>query len=61
MHEPLFLLYTLFEDSDLNAYPLPMRLPLLPALTCLPWTTALAYTFSSIQKIAWTGIVTTDI
>lgn len=25
------LLYTLFEDSDLNAYPLPMRLPLLPA------------------------------
>jgi len=36
MHEPLFLLYTLFEDSDLNAYPLPMRLPLLPALTCLP-------------------------
>lgn len=31
MHEPLFLLYTLFEDSDLNAYPLPMRLPLLPA------------------------------
>ena len=37
MHEPLFLLYTLlFEDRDLNAYPLPMRLPLLPALTCLP-------------------------
>lgn len=32
MHEPLFLLYTRFEDSDLNAYPLPMRLPLLPAL-----------------------------
>jgi len=25
-----FLLYMLFEDSDLNAYPLPMRLPLLP-------------------------------
>jgi len=36
MHEPLFLLYKLFEDSDLNAHPLPMRLPLLPALTCLP-------------------------
>ena len=28
------------------------------ALTCLPWTTALAHTFScSRQKIAWTGIV----
>lgn len=44
MHEPLFLLYTLFEDSDLNAYPLPMRLPLLPALPALNYCTC-AYFF----------------
>ena len=51
MHEPLFLLYTLFEDSDLNAYPLPMRLPLLPA--CLE----LLFTFLSESSLLISNIL----
>ena len=30
LHQPFFLLYTLFEDSDSNVYLLSMCLPLLP-------------------------------